>query len=153
METSFCRGTFARPMKSWDQKGCKSKRPVERQGGARSQAPTASRDPQRAARSPPAMARAAPLLAMLATLLTAAAAGGDAPPGKIGAGRMRWGARAGRGFAADPGQGRAAPERSWVQECLGAGGRGRSVHRGVADREGGVTRGEGHLGRRRPGQE
>ncbi|KAL6041214.1 hypothetical protein STEG23_022920 [Scotinomys teguina] len=29
------------------------------------------------------MARAAPLLAMLATLLTAAAAGGDAPPGKI----------------------------------------------------------------------
>lgn len=79
-------------MKGWDRPGCKASGPVGRQGGARSRAPTASGDPQRAARSPPAMARAAPLLAMLATLLTAAAAGGDAPPGKIGAGRMWWGA-------------------------------------------------------------
>jgi hypothetical protein len=37
--------------------------------------------------SPPAMARAALVLAALAPLLVVAAAGGDAPPGKIGAGR------------------------------------------------------------------
>ncbi|PNI71881.1 PCYOX1L isoform 4, partial [Pan troglodytes] len=37
------------------------------------------------------MARAAPLLAALTALLAAAAAGGDAPPGKIGAGRTRGG--------------------------------------------------------------